>query len=87
MLTAIIILGLLGLILGFLIIFLKERILIWEEPRIKYMEKLLPGINCGLCSYPSCCEYARAILDKDEKLDLCVPGGNETMAQIEKRKK
>lgn len=44
--------------------------------------ELLPGANCGVCGYPGCAGYAQAILKDNAPLQLCRPGGQDTVDQL-----
>lgn len=51
-------------------------------PTIEAIDNLLPQTQCGLCTYPGCKPYAQAIIDKDESIDRCLPGGVETLVSL-----
>jgi len=55
-----------------------------EDPRVKIIEDLLPGINCGACGYAGCRDYAEAIVLKGESVTRCAPGGEEVAEIISK---
>jgi len=74
--------GGLGLLFGFVLgaaskIFRQEI-----DPRIKEIEKILPGANCGACGFPGCAAYAQAIIESNADISLCIPGGNEVQVKI-----
>ena len=46
------------------------------------VEKLLPGINCGQCGYPGCSSYAKALINKEAKPNLCRPAGADVAKQL-----
>jgi Na+-translocating ferredoxin:NAD+ oxidoreductase subunit B len=50
-----------------------------EDPRVEALTALLPGVNCGACGFPGCSEYARALAGAHAQVNLCKPGGAETM--------
>ncbi len=43
---------------------------------------LLPQTQCGECQYPGCRPYARAIVRRQSEIDLCRPGGQQTLMKI-----
>jgi len=45
-----------------------------EDSRVTELVKVLPGANCGLCGYPGCEAYAKAVVYKGEAIGKCVPG-------------
>jgi len=57
-LTAIIILGGVGLAFGVLIAIANKRLWVWEDPRIDAVAQMLPNANCGACGLPGCRAFA-----------------------------
>ncbi|MBX3709801.1 MAG: RnfABCDGE type electron transport complex subunit B [Gammaproteobacteria bacterium] len=43
------------------------------------IDELLPQTQCGLCGHGGCMPYAEAILFENAPIDLCPPGGVETL--------
>ncbi len=73
--SAFITLAIMGAVLGLGLAFAAEVLRVESDPRIKDVEGLLPGINCGLCGYPGCNAFAEAIVEEEaERLSLCKPG-------------
>ncbi len=48
---------------------------------INLIHKELPQIQCGRCDTPGCMQYAQAIVDGNPH-DRCVPGGQETLDNL-----
>lgn len=46
------------------------------------IDELLPQTQCGECGYPGCLPYAKAIANKHEALNLCPPGGVDTLTRL-----
>lgn len=46
------------------------------------IDALLPQTQCGLCSYAGCLPYAKAIVEKNEKINRCPPGGVNTLLKL-----
>jgi sulfite reductase (NADPH) flavoprotein alpha-component len=45
------------------------------------LEEAQAGTDCGECTYPTCREYSEAMASgKEERINLCSPGGAETHA-------
>jgi Na+-translocating ferredoxin:NAD+ oxidoreductase subunit B len=59
-LTAIAILGGVGLTFGALIAVAQMKLRVYEDPRIDGVTELLPGANCGACGYAGCRAFAEA---------------------------
>lgn len=53
-----------------------------EDPRIAAVSDILPGANCGGCGYAGCSDYARAIIVDGAAINLCAPGGAETLEKL-----
>lgn len=49
---------------------------------IDAVNAILPQTQCGLCTYKGCKPYAEAIVNQDERIDLCLPGGVVTLKKI-----
>jgi Na+-translocating ferredoxin:NAD+ oxidoreductase subunit B len=49
---------------------------------IEEVERVLPRIQCGQCGYPGCRPYATAIINGTADINLCPPGGGETIARL-----
>lgn len=56
--TAILILGGVGLTFGAFIALANSRLRVWEDPRIDVVAGLLPNANCGACGLPGCRAFA-----------------------------
>jgi len=46
---------------------------------IEQVDQLLPQTQCQECSYQDCRSYAEAIVNEDERISRCAPGGLETL--------
>ena len=42
----------------------------------------LPQLQCGECGYPGCRPYAAAVAREEAGIDLCPPGGRETLDRL-----
>lgn len=52
-----------------------------SDERFNKIRSCLPGINCSLCGYPNCDEYAWGILEGDA-ITKCRPGGKKTVDRL-----
>ena len=68
----------LGIGLSVASVLLKTKI---NETEQKLLE-ILPGANCGACSFAGCAEYARALATGKVKTTLCPVGGEEGVKKI-----
>lgn len=63
--TAIVILGGMGLIFAFFLALANRKLWVWEDPRIEVVASMLPSANCGGCGLPGCRAFAEeAVLGK-----------------------
>ena len=83
--TAAFVLGGIGLSLALLLSLAKRLLASREagsaEEVVDAIDALLPQSQCAQCGYPGCRPYAQAVAD-GERLDLCPPGGPETVTKL-----
>ena len=72
-----------GLVFSLLLIFASNVFKINEDSNFDNVRACLPGINCSVCGYANCDEYARGILNGDA-ITKCRPGGKATKEKLEK---
>lgn len=73
--AAFITLGILGGLLGLGLAFAADYLKVEADPRIKDVKELLPGYDCGACSFPGCSAFAEGIVEGEvENLSACKPG-------------
>lgn len=61
-LTAVAILGGVGLAFAGLIALTHRKFKVWEDPRIDVVAGMLPGANCGACGQPGCRAFAELLV-------------------------
>jgi electron transport complex protein RnfB len=49
---------------------------------VERINDLLPQTQCAQCGYPGCRPYAAAIVESGEAINLCPPGGNDTVRRL-----
>jgi len=72
----------LGAFFSIILILANRFLKVEEDERIKIIENILPGANCGACGYPGCSQYAEAIVKEGAPTNLCAPGGEEVAKAI-----
>jgi len=82
MLTAVLALALLALIFGLLLGYASIHFKVEGNPVADRLNNLLPQTQCGQCGYPGCKPYADALASGETRINLCTPGGEETMLAI-----
>jgi electron transport complex protein RnfB len=67
-----------GLLLGYI----SRRLPGNSEDLVERVNELLPQTQCAQCGYPGCRPYAAAIVDDGAAINLCPPGGDETVRRL-----
>jgi electron transport complex protein RnfB len=49
---------------------------------VERVNELLPQTQCAQCGYPGCRPYAQSIVSDEAPLNLCPPGGDETVRRL-----
>ena len=49
---------------------------------VEQVNELLPQTQCAQCGFPGCRPYAAAIVESDAAINLCPPGGEETVHRL-----
>jgi len=82
-LTAVLVLGITGLVLGLVLYAVSRKFKVEEDPRVGQITELLPGANCGGCGFPGCAAFAAACVQADSMDGLkCSVCKSEVMQQI-----
>lgn len=75
MLNAVLVLGILGLIFGAVLAYASKKFVVEVDERVEKILQLLPGANCGGCSFPGCGGLANAIVEGKAPINGCPVGG------------
>lgn len=78
------VIGAAGLVCAAALTAAARALTVKEDPRVSAAEACLPGINCGGCGFAGCCEYAKEIVIREAPIDLCAPGGSDTLHALGK---
>ena len=81
-LVAVVTLAALALVAGLALAYASSRLPAGKVDRIEQVNALLPQTQCAQCGYPGCRPYAAAIIDDGEAINLCPPGGEETVERL-----
>jgi len=49
---------------------------------VEQVNELLPQTQCAQCGYPGCRPYAAAVVDGSAEINLCPPGGDDTILRL-----
>ena len=82
---SLIVLGGIGLISALILYYVLAKFKVNENPYIDKVEALLPGANCGGCSFAGCRNFAEKCVSSESMDGLfCPVGKDETMQSIAK---
>jgi electron transport complex protein RnfB len=82
MLTAVITITVIALIAGVGLSFASRRLPSSDGDLVEQVNDLLPQTQCAQCGYPGCRPYAAAIVDGQAAINLCPPGGEDTVRRL-----
>ena len=85
-LSAVLVLGGIGLVAAVILFVCSKKFAVYEDPRIAQVAELLPGANCGGCGFPGCSGMADALVKGADagSLDglMCPVGGSDCMGKV-----
>ena len=82
MILSILSIAALAAVFGLLLGYASVRFKIEGDPLVDQVDSLLPQTQCGQCGYPGCRPYATALVEGEAELNLCVPGGEDTITSL-----
>jgi electron transport complex protein RnfB len=81
-LTAVVTITVIALVAGLLLSYASSRLPADRDPLVEKVNHLLPQTQCAQCGYPGCRPYAAAIVEDQAAINLCTPGGDDTMQRL-----
>lgn len=72
----------LGFFFASVLAFMDRKLKVKENPITEKIENALPGLNCGVCGFMGCRQYAEALMKGKVKTNLCKPGGEDVSREI-----
>ncbi len=82
MLTGVLVITLIALAAGLALSVAARRLPHSSEPLIDEVNRLLPQTQCAQCGFPGCRPYAAAVVDDGAAINLCPPGGDDTVRRL-----
>lgn len=67
---------------GLLLSFANSRLPAKSDDLIDRVNELLPQTQCAQCGFPGCRPYAAAIAAGTANINLCPPGGDDTIRRL-----
>lgn len=82
MMTAVLVLGGAGLVLGAGLAYVAVKVAVPPDERVAAVRDRLPGANCGACGYPGCDGLAAALVNGEAEPSACTAGGPAVAASV-----
>ena len=73
-----------ALVAGVALSYASRRLPPGDSDLISRIDELLPQTQCAQCGYPGCRPYAAAVADGTAAINLCPPGGDDTVRRLAK---
>ena len=80
--AAIVTIAAIALVAGVALAIAQRRLPPGKSDIVEQVNELLPQTQCAQCGYPGCRPYAEAVVDGSAAINLCPPGGNETVRRL-----
>ena len=80
--TAILTLAAIALVAGFGLGLVSNRLRPADDDLAERVNELLPQTQCAQCGFPGCRPYAEALVDGEADINLCPPGGDDTVRRL-----
>ena len=80
--TAIITIALVALAAGLALSYAWRSLPADSDELVEKVNDLLPQTQCAQCGYAGCRPYANAIVSGEAQINLCPPGGDDTVARL-----
>lgn len=72
----------LGLVAGVLLSVFSKIFAVDSDEKVEEVVSALPGLNCGVCGFSGCENYAKNIVHHGAQTNRCVPGGDKASQKI-----
>ena len=82
MLLAVLTIATIALIAGIGLGYAHQRLPANDGDLVEQINDLLPQTQCAQCGYRGCRPYAAAVADGSAAINLCPPGGDETIRRL-----
>lgn len=80
--VAILIVAAIALLAGLALSYASQSLPADSGELVEQVNELLPQTQCAQCGYPGCRPYARAIVEDNAAINLCPPGGDDTIRRL-----
>ncbi|MGI9225229.1 MAG: electron transport complex subunit RsxB [Woeseiaceae bacterium] len=83
--TAVITIASIALIAGLALSYASRKLPSDAADLVEQVNDLLPQTQCAQCGFPGCRPYAAAIVNDGTAINLCPPGGDDTVRRLADR--
>jgi electron transport complex protein RnfB len=80
--SAVFTIALIALLAGFALGIAARKLPPDRDNLVEQVNELLPQTQCAQCGFPGCRPYAAAIVEDAAPINLCPPGGNDTVRRL-----
>ena len=80
--TAVLTISLIALLAGLVLSYANRSLPSDSNNLVDQVNELLPQTQCAQCGYPGCRPYAAAVVESGIAINLCPPGGDETVQRL-----
>ena len=82
MLTAVLTIALIALLAGLALSYAQQSLPSRTTELVERVNEVLPQTQCAQCGFPGCRPYAAAVVDGSAAINLCPPGGEDTVQRL-----
>lgn len=79
---AVVTIAAIALLAGVALSYAQRRLPANDGDLVEQVNDLLPQTQCAQCGYPGCRPYAAAVVDGSAAINLCPPGGDDTIRRL-----
>jgi len=79
---AVLTIAIIALVAGLALSYAARRLPSDAGDLVETVNDLLPQTQCAQCGYPGCRPYAAAVVNAGAAINLCPPGGDETILRL-----
>lgn len=72
----------LGLFFASVLAVVNQKLKVKEDPKVEAIVGAIPGLNCGVCGFPGCRQYAEALAKGEALPEACKAGGEEITKRL-----
>jgi electron transport complex protein RnfB len=79
---AVVTIAAIALLAGVALSYAQRRLPANDGDLVEQVNELLPQTQCAQCGFPGCRPYAAAVVDGSATINLCPPGGDDTIRRL-----